>query len=205
MIRIERNKSTTYFLPVFNEIVPIKYFNLLKNSYFWYDDFSKDTFCLLYKFNGRITGELSHRKGFTVYEQELRSNVNYVGECDYGEYVVYIFSLPDELIELKYTLLKGKYSLIPEDFKQIIIQFLFQYYGAFDASVIKQVLYKDDEFRFNLGEQLGITMPKDSELSSIIDIEKELFSNYVIETKIYKNNEDEIKDRDWNPWAITEK
>lgn len=205
MINIERNKSLTYFLPVFDKIVPIKYFHLLKNSYFWYDDVGQEVFCLLYKFNGKVTGELSGREGFTIYEQKLRENVNYLGECDYDDHVIYMFKLPEELIELKYTLLKGKYSEISEDFKKYIIQFIFQHYGAFDASVIKQVLYKDNEFRGQLAEQLGAIIPPTAELSSIIDIEKEMFSNYVV-VKQYKNNEDESKTKksgDWNPWSVS--
>ena len=135
----------------------------------------------------------------------MRDNPNYIGECDYENYVIYVFKLPEELVELKYTMLRDKYSEISEDFKQIIINFIFNHYGAFDASIIQQILYKDAEFRDNLAESLNVKLPLNAKLSSVIDIEKELFSNYVEQNKTIKDENKDQKSREWNPWATANK
>ena len=124
MIKIERNKSITYFLPIFDKFVSIKYFNLLENTYFWYDDISTESFCLLYKFDGRIRGEYKHREGFVVYEQELRNSKYYLGECDYNEYVLYMFELPKELQHIKYTLIVKMITIKYSDFFYLFNSFL---------------------------------------------------------------------------------
>ena len=203
MIKIERNKSITYFLPIFDKFVSIKYFNLLENTYFWYDDISTESFCLLYKFDGRIRGEYKHREGFVVYEQELRNSKYYLGECDYNEYVLYMFELPKELQYIKYTLIEGKYSKLKEIYKKYILDFILQRYGSFDASVIKQILYKDAKYRNNLSEQLKIAIPENAELSSIINIENEMFSNHVINKKEIENESKNDESREWNPWSTS--
>ena len=205
MIKIEKNKSSTYFLPIFNKIVPIKYFHLLENSYFWYDSFNEETFCLLYRFSGKIKGEFRSREGFVVYEQELRKNENYIGEMDYGEYVIYKFNIPEELIQLKYTLLNGKYSHIPEEFKQIILSFITQHYGVHDATVLRMILYRDPEYREQLSNSLNFNIKENAELTSIIDIEKELFSNHIETSKTIKNESKNNESWGWNPWTPSNK
>lgn len=179
MIEIKKNKSTTYFLPLFDSYFRIKYFNLLQNTYFFYDDIKEDIFCILYKFDGRVVGSYQSRDGFTVYEQRIRESKLYMSEEDFGEYVLYVFKLPDELIETKHTLLEGKYSKLSDKQKEKIVHFIYEKYGNGPATQVSNILYKSAELRERLEEILNHTIPKDAELSSIIEAEEETFINSI--------------------------
>lgn len=197
-INIKVNKSKIYFTPLFNQLVPIKYFRLLKNTYFWYDDFKEDCFCLLYKFDGAISGSFRTREGFTVYENTmLTNNVYFKGYRDFGEYVLFQFEIPEELIEVRNLLLEGKYSQISEYHKGVIVQFTLNNYGTNDANFIRQILYKDETLRRQKALELGYPMVvngkiknfPDIELASVLDPENELFSNFVEEKEKLKRDE----------------
>lgn len=190
-LKINVNKSKVYFTPLFNEVVPIAYFNLLQNTYFWYDDFKEETFCLLYKFDGRVKGKFQKRSGFTVYEQtELTQSKLFKGYRDFGEYVIYEFELTDELLDYRNILLEGKYSKLSEKAKQTILSFSGEVYGPNEKNHIKKVLYKDEELLQEVADKFNVNIKYVTEALSKIIPERELFANSVIETK---QREDEIK------------
>lgn len=179
MIEIKKNKSTTYFLPLFDSYFRIKYFKLLQNTYFFYDDIGEDVFCILYKFDGKVTGSYQRREGFTIYEQFIRSNRLYMSEEDHGEYVIYIFKLPDELIEVKHLLLDGKYSKLTDSHKEKIVNFTYEKYGGEAAKKVNDILYKSKELKERLEDILHHTISEDAELSSIIESNEETFINSI--------------------------
>ena len=142
-IDIKVNKSKIYFTPLFNEVVPISYFRLLKNTYFWYDDFGEEVFCLLYKFDGKVKGTHNLRSGFTVYEQTvLMRNELYEGHKDYDDFVIYKFKLTDDLLEYRDLLLEGKYS------KHFITSISFVILGIFTLFIF-QAVSKEKFFVFD--------------------------------------------------------
>lgn len=176
-INIKRNKSFTYILPLFNVYTEIKYFHLLVNTYLWLDDEDEECFCLLYKFDGSVTGQFRAREGFTLYEERLRQSKYYLDEADYGPYVLYKFKLEDELIEERNKLILGKYSKLKDENKSTIIRFCKNKYNILTANAVKDVLYKAKELREKLSEQIKHYIPEDAELSSILDKNEETFIN----------------------------
>lgn len=179
MIEIKKNKSNTYFLPLFDSYFRIKHFNLLQNTYLFYDDIGEDVFCLLYKFDGRVTGSYQRRSGFTIYEQTIRNSELYLSEEDHDEYVLYVFKIPDELIEAKHLLLDGKYSQLTEKQKQKIVGFIYHKYGNVPATQVNDILYKSAELKERLEEILKHKLSDNAELSSIINYEEEIFINSI--------------------------
>ena len=178
-VDIQINKSKVYFIPLFNEEMPISYTKDLMNTYFWYDDQNEDTFCLLYRFNGKVTGGFHSREGFTVYEKTLMAHKLFKGYRDYGEYVIYEFDLTDDLIKKKHQLLMGNYSGFSDNDKQLIIAYNARVYGRDSGEYIRKVLEKDEEFMEDLAQKLKVNVSKLPEGTSIIDPDKELFANFI--------------------------
>ena len=186
---IKRNKSLTYLLPVFARFVPVSYFRLLENTYLWYDDYTEECFCLLYRFDGKVRGRMSTREGYTVYEErQLRRNKYYLGSDDYGRYVIFKFILPEEMINLRTLFLEGKYSKYPDQYKSIILDHILRYYGPHEKILIEKIFNRDYELRMQLLEKLGPStkLPIDAEVSSAPYIDDEMFANSV-EFKPEKN------------------
>lgn len=187
-IDIKVNKSKLYFTPLFNEEVQVSYFKLLKNTYFWYDDFKKETFCLLYQFDGKVSGKFNSRKGFTIYEQTiLMRNKLFRGYRDFDEYVIYEFNLSDRLLEYRDLLLEGRYSKFSEETKEIILNFHLRLYGPNERDHIGKILYKDEKLMNDLADKYGVKVNMLPEASSKIIPERELFANCV--TKREEKNE----------------
>lgn len=189
MIIIDRkNKSSTYFLPLFDSFFKIKHFNLLKNTYLFFEDIVEDTFSLLYEFDGKIYGKYRNRTGFTIYEQDIRSSEYYLFEEDFDNYVLYTFKIPDELIEIKHLLIEGKYSKLSDTHKEKIILFMHEKYSLNVAKKIHQILYKSTQLREMLEKEIKHAIHKDAELSSVMDISEEIFINNLKEVKLEKKD-----------------
>lgn len=208
-VNIKINKSKIYFTPLFNQCLKISYFKLLMNTYFFYDDFREETFCLLYKFDGRLTGGDFNREGFTIYERDVLMESPYFrGFKDFDNgLVLYEFDLTDELLEYRNILLEGKYSQLPELAKETIIEFNRRMYGPNDSDFIRRVLYKDPMLIQAKAKDLGYPMrvrgklqefPQDAEAISVINPENEMFANFVElkeeENDITRVSEGSIKD-----------
>lgn len=181
-LEIKRNKSVTYLLPIFARFVPVSYFKLLENTYLWYDDYTEETFCLLYKFDGRVTGKMASRQGFTVYEEKvLKKNRYFQGSDDYGPYVIFKFDMPDEMIEIRDLFIEGKYSRYSDVSKEIVLDHILRFYGPNEKLLIQKIFMRDPELRHHLLEKLGPStiLPEDAEVSSAPYIQDELFANSV--------------------------
>ena len=177
-IEIGNNKSKTYFLPLFALFVKIGYLKKLQNTYFWYDeDIGVDTFSLLYKFDGKVHGDSSNRKGFTIYEETLFQHPYFKSYADYDEYVIYNFTLEhnDGLIKARDLIVRGKYSKLSKEQKNHIIDFMLAFHGPTSGTLVKKVLFQDEKLRQRLGDELGVVLPEDAELSSAPEIQDEIF------------------------------
>ena len=199
-VKVEKNKSITYLLPIFANYVKVSYFRLLANTYLWYDDYKEETFCLLYKFDGRVRGEGKERFGFTVYEETiLKKNPLYLGSRDFGQYVLFKFELPEKMFDVRNLFIEGKYSKFPEEYKNMVMEFTFRYYGINEREYLRKVFTKDERLREQILDNLGpyTVLPAGSELSSSPYPEKEMFANYVDiekkEEKTQKQKDDESR------------
>lgn len=187
-LEIKVNRSKIYFTPIFNTCVNIQYFSLLVNTYFWYDNYGDESFCLLYKFDGRVKGNFTRRQGFTVYEKELFNHELFKGYSDYGEYVIYQFELTDEMLDFRNLLLEGKYSKMKSKYKDIIYDFNKLNYSKDDADYIRKVLNKDPELVQEICDKFEVQPQYVTEVLSEIIPERELFITSIVKTK-----RDEIK------------
>lgn len=188
-IDIQVNKSKIYFTPLFNQVVPISYFRLLKNTYLWYDNFKEETFCLLYEFEGRVEGKYRSREGFTIYEQTiLMSSSLYRGHRDYGKYVIYEFHLTNELLEYRDLLIEGRYSKFPEKIKETILNFTLKNYGVNERDHIQKILYRDKSLIKEISDKYNVDAEHILEVTAKVNPDNELFANF-----LEKRDENEFK------------
>lgn len=172
------NKSKTYLLYYFSETIGVKFFNLLKNTYLYYEGEKK--ICFLYKYSGS--------KKFSEFERSLEKNENYVKTIDVSsDKVLYIMNVPEGLDCVIDLFLRGKYSELPE--KEELIYFLRSKFGLNDESTIIRIINKDPilkrEIEIKIGESIG-----DLDLSSIPEFDKENFTKKLYEKQ---SEHDDIK------------
>ena len=163
-----RNKTFTYILPMLKEYVTVKKENLI-NTYIGSQDRPDDDnhIFLLYKFSGD--------KQFLEYEDYLTTTKLYVDSYDPDKYhVMYIFRIPEEYQDVYNLFKEGKYSEFPQKYKIA----LFEYHGITDANHrVAQVLFKHPDLREEWEDKLKIPIPEDSEVSSVPDLELEVYSD----------------------------
>lgn len=164
------NKSKTYLLYYFSETIGVKFFNLLKNTYLYYEGEKK--ICFLYKYSGS--------KKFSEFERSLEKNENYVKTIDVSsDKVLYIMNVPEGLDHVIDLFLRGKYSELPE--REELIFFLKSNFGLSDESKIIRVVNKDpilkDQIEKTIGQSIG-----DLDLASVPEFDKENFTKKLYET-----------------------
>ena len=194
MSKIISNKSKTYLLPLLSELVDFdkKYYDNLINTYI-YDGVGKYENCIfvLHKFSFR-------NPEYTHYEHRLVNNELFVDLIDIGENVLYIFKFPEEYMDEYYAFEMGLYSEYGEDAKELILSFFGNIYKGNVNAVnfllkIKQILFKDDKLKRKIEKELGVELPLNAELSSIMEKNNETFdlSKY-IEQENDKNKDKKI-------------
>jgi hypothetical protein len=176
---MKMNKSKTYLLPLFSELIDIKFVDDLENVYIK-DDLAEHDKCiyLLYKFN------IKDPK-FTKYEFELTNNDLFVDLIDINDKVLYILKFPNDYIEEYNLYIEGKYSKFGSDAKELILKFWNDIYTgtSWITSFLiktKQILYKEKSLKQQLELVLStskapIRLSDDAELSDICDIKDETF------------------------------
>ena len=161
------NKSYTYVLPMLStEITLVK--EGLVNTFIGdqeYPQYDNHIF-LLYKFNGS--------KEFLEYEDFLKNTHLFV--CSYdpdNTHVMYVFDVP-AFYQTDYDLFKkGKYSEMNRDYKVVI----FAFHNIMDHNHrVAQVLFKHPDLREEWEERTGENLPKHAEVSSVPDLNKEVYN-----------------------------
>ncbi len=155
-------KSYLFLLPMFGmDKEFFKSENLLMNVFI--GDANHDgCIVLLYRFSGD--------KEFLKYEQKLKSLDTFIATYDPSPYlVVFVMAVPEEY-KVQYDLfLDGKYSWLDPNFKNRLMSFhKFSEIGQF-----AQILWPSEKRRLRLEADLGVTLPEDAELLSIINKERE--------------------------------
>tara|TARA_R100000329_G_scaffold50716_1_gene46842 strand:- start:2547 stop:3056 length:510 start_codon:yes stop_codon:yes gene_type:complete len=121
---------------------------------------------LLYKFNGS--------KEFLEYEDFLKNTHLFV--CSYdpdSTHVMYVFDVP-AFYQTDYDLFKkGKYSEMNRDYKVVI----FAFHNIMDHEHrVAQVLFKHPDLREEWEERTGESIPENAEVSSVPDLNKEVYN-----------------------------
>lgn len=146
---------------------------------------------LLYKFSGNRT--------YLNFESDLRENEYFVDSYEPDRYhTMFVFDVPANY-QVNFDLFKeSKYSKLSEEYKQRVLDF-------YDRSIsLEAVLYKleskyqewEEELNRGLPRSNWITIPRDMEASSAIDINEEYYSDkYKIKAALDENaKSDFIKD-----------
>ena len=114
---------------------------------------------------------------YKEFEKELSTQSNLVKTVDFCEdKVLFIFEIPKEYLETVELFKEGKYSKFSQDAKSLIIAYSAQAYKYPPLlEDLTGVLWKHKTRREKLEKELGVTLPKDSELASKINYENETF------------------------------
>lgn len=163
------NKSKTYLLYYFAETLKISNFNLLKNTYLYYEGELK--VCFLYLYSGK--------KNFTDYERSLEQSEHYCKTVDVSkDKVLFVMNVPEELEDVIKTFLEGRYSKLPDT--PGLINFLKLNYGAGEESKIIRIIRKDVKLKQEIEEELNVKIG-DLDLSSPPEFFKENFTKKLYE------------------------
>ena len=166
--RLMRNKTFTYILPMLQDYVKIKKENLI-NTYIGSQDRPDDNnhIFLLFKFSGE--------KEFLEYENYLTTTKLYVDSYDPDKYhVMYVFKVPKKHQNVYDLFKEGKYSEFPQAYKVSLFEF---HNIKTPTHRVAQVLFKHPDLREEWEEKLNIPIPEDSEVSSVPDMDSEIYSD----------------------------
>lgn len=169
-----RNKSSLFIMPMLTGKRNLFFYNkLLMNCFIGTPD-HPNCIALLYRWSGDPL--------FLKFEQALKKFRSF--KCSYDPspfHVMFIFEVPHDQQENYNKILEGKYSKITPDYKSQILEF----HGFEENGELGQILYKSPKRKARLESALGVDLPKDSELYSVMDLKEETF-NY--KTYIYEQS-----------------
>ena len=171
---MSNNKSATYLLPLLGKFIKLDFSSLMVNCYIRFNRPMGIEFPIgiLYDISG-----ISPYEASIAYEIELQSSElfhrDFIVDNDYK---LYVFKFPIRYITEYQLFQEGKYSEMSKEAKDVIINYTVLTYKYHPITEdIVGVLYKKKERKEKLEKMLGMTIPDDVELSSIMDIEKETF------------------------------
>jgi ssDNA-binding Zn-finger/Zn-ribbon topoisomerase 1 len=161
-----KTKSFTYILPLMAHFIDLRKRNLV-NTFIGCSDYPEldNHIFLLYKFHGT--------KEYILYEEELENNTLFEKKFDPDkEHVMFAFKVPEDYQDVYNQFKAGKYSELPEDYK---IQ-IFKYHNILSADhKVAKVLFKHPDLREELEERIGVEIPENMEVSSIPDMNLEIY------------------------------
>lgn len=123
----------------------------------------KNSIYVLMKYSGK--------NSYAEKETAILEHPNYIDSYDVyaGEFVMYIFELPEDLLEDYTLIMKGKYSEISDESKQLLLM------GRGVKSPMPYILRKDKTLKDYWEDKLDVRLPEGQEVWSIIDVEEEIF------------------------------
>lgn len=170
----DRTKSSLFLMPMIGGD---------RSLFFWETLFVN---CHLYKeedvYHMALVYRFSSDPLFVKFEQTVKKFESFVKTMDPDPgYVVFILKVPPKQIRNFKKFIKGQYSKFSMRYKNAIETF----HNFKPDNTIMQVLNKSAERKELLEKMLDCTLEDDSELLSIIDLEKELLNmeKYIKQTK----------------------
>jgi len=165
-------KSSMFVFPMLGGSRRLYLFNELFVNCFIGDQKHKDCIVLLYRFSGNST--------FLKFEQALSQFSTFVETYDPSpEFVAFVFKIPTQHEKDFYNFKTGKYSELGGEYKSKLLDF-----HGFDVhGDLAQIIYRSERRRLRLQQQLGVELPLNAELHSIIDLEDEIFNPDIYITK----------------------
>jgi hypothetical protein len=170
----DRTKSTTFLMPMIGGNRSLYFWeSLFVNCHLYVED-SVYHMALVYRFSSDPL--------FVKFEQTVRKFESFVKVLDPDpNYVVFILKVPEGQATNFRKFMKGKYSLLSARYKDVIEDF----HDFSPTGTIMQVLHKLAPRKKLLENLLNCDLADDSELLSIIDLEKEILNmeHYIKKTK----------------------
>lgn len=158
-----RTKSSSFLMPMFKGDKRLYMYDKLLLNCFLGENL--DTLVLVYRFSGDST--------FLRFESALKSFKNFIKTEDPNEYCVkFEFTIPNKLLTEFDYFIEGKYSKLSSDYKMQILKF----HNLGIQSQMAEILFKSESRRIALETKLNVKLDIDAELSSIINIKKEIFN-----------------------------
>ena len=143
----------------------------LVNTYIGSDEYPEydNHIFLLYKYIGNPR--------FIEYEDYLENTKIFKAKYDPDKHhVMFIFEVPKKYQKVYDLYKQGKYSNFPENYKVLI----FKFHNIVDENhKVAKVLYKHPDLREELEDRLDILLPKDSEVSSVPDLNIEIYTEHM--------------------------
>lgn len=157
-------KSTLFVFPMLGGDKSLYMYDSLFVNCFISTSKYKNCVSLLYRFSGDTA--------FLKFESTLSTFDGFIESSDPSpEYVLFTFSVPSKYLKDYTHFVNGKYSKFSSAYKKQILDF-----HEFNKNgELAQILYKTNERKLRLEEQLGVKLPFTAELYSIIDAEEETF------------------------------
>lgn len=162
------NRSNTYIIPLLYQYIEFNK-NALINSYL-YDINNPDLnvpnirgILMMFKWKDNDTTKL---KSSSYLEKKY--------DIDGDKFMVYIRFPLDIAKEIK-LILDGKYSQLSKTSKANIVA----YWSNRDTKKLYNILHKNEKYKQQLEEDLGIKLPFDAELGSILDLHEETYSKII--------------------------
>lgn len=168
-MNVERNKCYVFLTPML-ELDPVySRKDLIINSYLANEKYPDRKGVIyvhyLYDKNAGVMARL---------EAALINHPDFIDSYEPDKYsMVFCFNVPRKYQMDYVKFLNGKYSELSPNCKTKILKF----FNASVSSDIYKILYKDPAYKKILEENLGVELPKDAELGSLINYDNETYSN----------------------------
>ena len=168
----KRTKSSTFVMPMLSGNRDLYFWNRLFVNCFIATNDHDNCIALLYRFS---TDPL-----YVKFQRALSKFATFKDKyCPSSGYEMFIFGVPKKHIRNYNKFLRGEYSKLSSTYKKSLLDF----HNATARDEVGQILYKDPKRRKALEYKLDIELPEDSELLSIIDIDKETYDSEIYKFK----------------------
>jgi len=158
-------KSSLFIFPMLNGNRNLYMFDRLFINCFIGTKEYKNHIVLLYRFSGESL--------FLKFEEALSQFAGFVKTYDPSpEYVVFVFKVPTTQRQNYNYIINGDYSKVDVLYKNKILEF----HNFTTEGDLAQILFRSKNRKKRLEEQLGVELPDNAELHSIMDIEAETFN-----------------------------
>ena len=167
------NKSRTYLLPMLASRVDLN-FNKIRNTYLHTtNDFEH--------FRLHIEHVFDNFEDKLEYDKIIKKSSNFINEVknDFEDSYIYSFALDNDFKAAYRNFVLGKYSKLSNIDKNLILSYWNSVYNTKSnfqfKTNLKDILNQSPILKKQLEEKLAVSLPDDAELSSIINIEDEIY------------------------------
>ena len=162
----KRTKTSNFIMPMLSGSRELYFWNKLFVNAFIKTPEDDNCIALLYRWSSNPL--------YIKFEKALSKFKNFRRRYDPSpNYVMFVFDVPKRHIRNYKRFIEGKYSKFSKAYKLDILEF----HDAEIENEIGQILFLSSKRRRALERKLGENLPENSELLSILDIEKETYDS----------------------------